>query len=570
MPDIDKKEFTKVQARSNARKTVVAFIVIVVVSFICFIPDLKNDLLEWDDAEYVLMNGHIQTLTAETVLWAFTEFHMYTWMPLTQLSLALDYALWGVDPMGYHLTNNIIHSVNAGMFFLLCFALLKRYLAVRIPKNEKHAFLDERSALYSALLAALFFAIHPLRVESVAWIAERKDVLSMFFGIPAVLAYILHTRASVAQMGTPAAKRFFLTSPYYWFSIVLYGLSLLSKPTLVTLPLVLLIIDGFPLKRLEKQNIPEIIYEKALFLLFAVFASVMTMRSQAPVMVSFEDADILPRILNACKSIMAYMGLMIWPVDISPFYLHPMNTAHLDIEYILPIVLIISITVCCALLAKRRPVFLVIWLIYVITLLPVLGIVQVGAQAMAARYTYLPGLPIAILVALCMTAAVVRLSGSPAFLASTIGVALVLVFNCYYTVQHISFWKNDVVLWTRVIDLQPHFSGRAYFQRGGAYRSKGELGKALADTNEAMDIATRKKHKTMQSIYLLRARILKDMGDIDGAIADYGNTIRSAQAAHDPNLSAYYSERGNTYVEIGRTDLGDRDYELAKIGRQEK
>lgn len=549
----------------NVMKPFGTFIAVVVVSFLIFIPDLRNGFLyTWDDSVYIVYNENIRELSGGTILWAFSTNYADYWAPLTWISLAMDHALWGLNPLGYHLTNNLLHAMNAGMFFLTCLTLLKTYLAIGHQAGGKPGIFNRDRALYTALLAALFFAIHPLRVESVAWASERKDVLSFFFGIAAALLYLKHVEGIGSQLRSSDDRLVFASTGYYWLSIASYGLSLLSKPMFVTLPVVFLIFDWFPLRRLQRTALKGVLLEKAPFIVLSATAAVITALVHSSTLVPSELSPISSRILIAGKAVISYMWLTLWPVNLSPFHVHPGNILGMSLAYIPPILLVLAVTVCCALLIKRQPVLMASWLIYLITLLPVLGLVQGGLTETADRFTYVPGLPLSLLISLCVIALTARLSGSrTAVIVISSGTALLLLAGSYLTVRQISYWKDDISLWSRAIDVDPHFSGRTYFQRGRSYAAQGDYVKALEDMNEAFAIATRKKVKEMHPIYTERARILTRLGDLEGAIGDYTSAIESDSS---PSRLMYYRERGNLYQKIGRPDLAAEDFRRAGEG----
>jgi len=535
-----------------------AFIVIVLVTFLCFAPDLRNGFVyTWDDAGYIVENEHIKSLSFETLSWAFFSVYANYWAPLTWLSLSLDHAFWGLNPLGYHLTNNILHALNAGLFFLLSLQLLQSYATVHHTEDKRTFLYSFNHAFYCSLLAALFFAIHPLRVESVAWATERKDVLSLFFGIPAVMAYIKYTESVGKRPGTLT----FALSPHYWFAVALCCLSLMCKPTLVTLPLALLVLDWFPLKRMQRTTAKTLLAEKVVFLLFAGVISAIVITAHEQTAMPFTESDVLSRVLIAFKSIMHYLWFMLWPLNLSPFYLHPGNVRFFSLEYTVPVFLFLIITAYSALLTKRKPVFMAAWSIYLITLLPTLGSAQASNFAMADRFTYVPSLPLSMMAALCLTSAVVRLSGSRVKAVPVLsGIVLLLLANTYLTVRQISFWENDVTLWSRAIEVKPHFSGRTYFMRGTSYAMRGEYEKALPDMNEAIAIAGRKKNSRMHDLYLERARILTHLRDYNGAIDDYTKALLSDSS---PKRSVYYWERGQLYKEQGIPSLANEDFRSA-------
>lgn len=541
-----------------------AIAIISVLTFFCFLPDLGNGLLEWDDAGYILENVRIQTLSAETVRWAFTEFCCNFWAPLTWLSLALDYAVWGPNPLGYHLTNNLLHIANACMFFFLSREFFAVYRAGTRPNVGGSVCHDETKVLWCSLLASLFFALHPLRVESVAWATERKDLLSLFFGLPALFAYIRHVRFCRAQPESMARRlHFFVFSPDYWLTFAFFCLSVLSKPMLVTLPVALLILDWFPFRRLPSIGWWRIAAEKVMLLFVSGVVSLISMKATQPSALSLAQSDLFSRTFNAFKSIAAYLWLTLWPVDISPFYVHPGNIAAITAEYASAVIFVIAVTVSCLVLIKRYPFALAVWLLYLVTLLPILGFTQVGPQAMAARFTYAPSLPVSIFVAVLFSMAIFRESASrPATITAGVAVGCILIFYCFVTIRHITFWKDDVTLWTRVIDLNPNATGRAYFQRSHAYSMRGDHRLALADINRALDIAMRKQYRALHEIYQMRAQISAKLGDFEGAIEDYSRALESAGGGERAML---YWARGEIYQRIGDSARAAADFAMGSV-----
>jgi len=506
----------------DATKTRLLFGGVVAITFVCFIPTLFNELLlTWDDNIGIVNNVQIRQLSLDTISWAFTTFYFRDWLPLVWISFALEYALWGLNPVGYHLTNNVIHACNAGLFALISLALCKLYLA----QHEHSTVLRGNRSYYCALLAALLFAIHPLRVESVAWAFERKDVLSLFFGLMSLLVYLRYVRLRAEGVASPSDLAF-LGNPWYWLAVSFYCLSLFSKAMLVSLPLVLLIIDWFPLKRFNLIQVKSALLEKTLFILLAGTTSAILMTVHAAGKMPLSQADMLSRVLIAFKSIITYLQLMIWPAQLSHFHLHPGNIHHIGFEYLFPIALFVVITVGSISVYKRWPVIPAVWSVYLITLLPVLGFTQVSSTAMADRYTYVPGLAISLLVALAIMTLAGKCSAS-LLLSNTVTVATVgvLLASCYLTVRQISYWKDDVTLWSRAIELQPHFSGRMYAERSAAYKDKGEFQKALQDMNEAITIATQKQRPKMEELYFERSSILQQLGETALATADYNYAL---------------------------------------------
>lgn len=523
------------------------FCIIWLLVFICFLPALNNSLLDWDDAAYVVDNVQVHSLNAATVKWAFGTFYLNYWAPLTMLSLALDYAIWGLNPLGYHLTNNILHSFCAAFSFLVCLELILAH--DKSSRENGQVGITDSYALICAGLAALFFALHPLRVESVAWVTERKDVLSLFFGLPALLLYLRYARAEAS-----AGKG------YYMFSLLFFTLSLCSKPLLITLPLILMVLDWYPLNRLQSAGATSrIAREKIPYFLLSCGTALLTMGAHK----AFDPVDTYTRVLNAFKSVVYYLWLTVWPISVSPFYVHPNAIHGLPTVYALSIVLIGIITLCCVKFIQRQPVLLAVWLIYLLALAPFLCITkQIGPQAMAGRFTYLAGLPLAMLCSLggcwcyCRSAKV-----RTAKVALAAGLFALLSTNVMLTLRDITFWKDDVTLWSRVIELYPD-TGRAYFQRGYARSIKGDYPLALADMERAIAIASGKGYRFMEELYLERARIYAKSGEFALAIADF---TRALETASGSNRGLILYERGTTYQKAGMSDLAEADARMSRM-----
>jgi hypothetical protein len=549
---------------SSSRARLAAFLLVVLTSLAVFAPALGNDLLLWDDAGYIWQNPHIQSLGWHTVAGAFGEYWCNYWAPLTWLSLAVDHAVWGLNPIGYHLTNVVLHAIDSGLFLLLSLQLARRHLAGS-PSRGRDPAERERLALWSSVLAVLVFAVHPLRVESVAWATERKDVLALFFGIPAIMAWIRHATPPVGP-AAPSARTLlgFSTSPHYWVAFVLFCLSLLSKQLLVTLPLILLILDWVPLDRLRRAEAARLVAEKAPFLLASFVVTLISLDAQGPQAMPLSQSGVTSRLLNALRSIASYLWLTVWPERLSPFYLHPGNITHVGPEYLLAAAVVLLVTAACAVLVRRRPLLMAVWLAYLTALIPVLGFTQVGPQAMAARFTYFASLPVSILIgAAIVTTLLDRSRRWKPLILGTAG-ALWLLTLAGMTVRHISFWKDDVTLWTRVIELSPHASGRAYAERSAGWVRKGQPLLALNDLDDALAIARSRGYGALHELYVERAMILSSLGQPSEAIADYTRALASARGEARAGV---LMGRGSAYRELGEEALAAADFEAAAAGR---
>lgn len=342
----------------------------------------------------------------------------------------------------------------------------------------------------------------------------------------------------------------------------MFVLSLCSKSLMITLPAVLLILDWYPLKRLTREGIRRVCLEKVPFLIMAGLVSVITMKAKTLEIAGHSQVDGFTQLLNASRSISAYLFLTVWPLNVSPFYVHPGTIPTLTSEYALALTVVIVISICCFALAKQKPLFLAVWLIYLILLLPFLGFPQVGPQAMAGRFTYAAGQPLALLTVIgIMSVRRAYARSRVVFACVALFMVMVLSMNCYLTVRDISYWKDDVSLWTRVINLYPN-TGRAYYQRFLAYRKNGEVQHAQSDINTAIAIATRKNYNAMHELYRARAILLSESGDFSGAVADYSRALQTAQG--QARTMILYN-RGVAYSKSGNTELADEDFRMAGV-----
>jgi hypothetical protein len=368
-----------------------------------FRPALQNDFAGYDDDEYVTRNLHVNTgLTRENVRWAFTAVHSNNWHPLTWISHQADSSLFGLAPRGHHAVNLLFHIANTVLLFL--------WLSGMTGVGGRSAFV------------ALIFGLHPLHVESVAWIAERKDVLSGFFGLLALLAYTSYARK-------PGVVRYLAVA-------ALFTLGLLAKPMLVTLPLLLLLLDWWPLGRGLR------ILEKLPLFALSGLSAVATLwaQRQSGAIAGIGGLPPSARLANAGVSYVRYLWKTVWPVDLAVFY--PLNAIP-TWQVIASVAALAGITALVIALRKRSPWLATGWYWYLATLLPVIGIVQVGMQAMADRYMYLPMIGLLIAVAWSAVALNPRVAAAAGVLIA-IGCAAV-------TSRQIPVWKDGLILFTHAI-----------------------------------------------------------------------------------------------------------------------
>jgi len=352
-----------------------------------FWPTLGNDFVQYDDQDYVTQNPHIlRGLSWEGFRWAFGEAYAANWHPLTWISHALDVELFGLNATGHHLSSLLWHAANAVLLMMLLQSLTRQ---------------TGRSFMVAGL-----FALHPLRVESVAWVAERKDLLSGFFFLLALLAYSrfvsLSRNATDAEgrfgKGEPASPRFsFRPIGFYILALVCHGAGLMSKPMVVTLPFVLLLLDYWPWGRLKSlgpndpwRAVARLLLEKAPFFLLSGVSAVVTLQVQAPAKLYFAGLPFSLRLANAVVACARYLGKTLWPADLAVFYPHPGRWPNATV--LIATVIILGLSAGLVVWGRRRPWLAVGWLWFVGMLVPVLGLVQVGVQSMADRYTYLPSI----------------------------------------------------------------------------------------------------------------------------------------------------------------------------------
>jgi len=435
----------------EANKTLkVAICIFLMVATFCIYSQVQDhEFINFDDTLYVTENLNVQAgLTSESVEWAFATYAYAGWSPVTWLSHMLDYQLYGLHAKGHHLTNLFFHIANA----LLLFMVLHRMTG----------------ALWQSGFVAAMFAFHPLNVESVAWVAERKNVLSTLFWLLTMWAYI-HYAAK------PTVKR-------YGLVFLFFTLGLMSKSMLVTLPFVFLLLDYWPLRRLKfgqergssevsekntakRSEVFRLVLEKIPLFLLTIGLSIVTFIAQKSFgMLSYaENLTFSARLTNAMVSYLEYLGKMIWPSGLSILYAHP-EYSLAAWKGILSGMALVGITIISIRLIRKAPYFAVGWFWYLGTLVPVIGIVQVGGQAMADRYSYIPLIGIFIIVAWGVPELISKWRYKEKVLSISVGI---IVFTLLITTwRQVSHWKNSITIFKhaiRVTDKKyPHFASIHY------------------------------------------------------------------------------------------------------------
>lgn len=407
-----------------------------------------------DDPGYVSGNPHVTAgLTWSGFVWAWTTGTLANWHPLTWLSHMLDVQLFGLQPGWHHVTSLVLHVVNT----LLVFALFVRMT----------------SAVWRSACVAALFAAHPLHVESVAWISERKDVLSALFWLLASLAYVSYTRRR-------GARRYALT-------LSLFALGLLAKPMVVTLPAALLLLDYWPLRRVNTgrlwPSLRALCVEKLPFVALAAASGVITLlvQRQGGAVSGLGALPLTVRVTNAFVSYVRYLGKMFWPVDLAVFY--PYDRAMSIWLGLGALVALAAISAIVVRAASRAPYLLFGWLWYVVTLLPVIGVVQVGTQAMADRYTYLPLLGPFVMVVWGLHALAARRLELRVLVGAAAAAALLL---CGAAARaQVGVWKDNETLWTHTLAVTRD-NYRAEYAVGTILGQQGRTAEAIAHFTEAV------------------------------------------------------------------------------------
>jgi tetratricopeptide (TPR) repeat protein len=526
-------------------------------TFLVFLPALQNDFVNWDDNEYVYENPFIRTLDARFFRWAFFDFYAANWHPLTWISHAADYALWGLNPLGHHLTNNILHAINASLVVFLVIGLLEALKTRPRRKSEPGPLTSERGILVAGAATGLLFGIHPLHVESVAWVVERKDLLCGLFFLLSLLSYMSYIDDADKQK---AGSVQFLNKRYL-ATLGFFALALLSKPMAVTLPVTLLILDWYPFQRTRSRKALRTLFiEKLPFFALSLASSVITILAQSSKksLFSLETISFSTRVLVGAKALVLYLGKMIVPVHLFPLYPHPQNLSF-SLQNLFPVLLVIGITIACVGAAKKQKLWLTVWCYYGITLLPVLGIIHVGNQAMADRYTYLPSLGPFLVMGLAAallyekgTASPWNLIVKPVAAAAAAGVLIVV---SYITLQQIGVWKNSFTLWSSIIEKEPGKTFIAYINRGYAYNTAGLYDSAIEDFNEALTI-----NPDSLEAYNNRGLAYNMKGSFDKAIGDFNRAL-----AIDPNYDKAYNNRGISYNQKGLFHKAIEDFSKALV-----
>jgi tetratricopeptide (TPR) repeat protein len=487
-----------------------------------FLPCVWNDFSNFDDPAYVLYNGHIhQGINWSLIRWAFGSFYAANWHPFTWLSHALDFTLFARQAWGHHLTSVLFHSANVTLLFLI----LRK----------------ATSCTWRSAAVAILFGVHPLHVESVAWVAERKDVLNTFFALLTLLAYFQWTENRERR-----------SKIWYFAALFCFALSLGSKAMSATLPLLLLLLDYWPLNRVRSiKSFRGLVIEKIPFFALSLAVAGITVAAQNSGHAIKLDVPAAIRLANAIVSVARYLGKLFWPRDLIVFYPYevPSWTA---IE--LSILLVVGLSTATLVWRRKLPWFFVGWWWFLISLIPVIGLVQIGAQAMADRYMYWPS--IGPFVAIVWTASYFTKRSRklrPALAAPT---CLLLIGAAAVTERQITFWRNSETLFQHAIAIAPE-NPVAHLNLGVALRERGAVSEGLSHLREAVNLLP-----VDPDNHLNLGIALHQNGDLPGAISEFQIALQlkpDSDKAH-ANLARAFQEQNDfagatsEYLEALRLD----------------
>ncbi len=405
---------------------------IAVATFVAFIPALSAGFVTWDDDRNFTDNFNYRGLGVSQLRWMWTTFHMGHYIPMSWMTLGLDYELWGMNASGYHFTSVVLHAINAAVFF---------HLARRLVRLAGVDLVDVRATAVPAL-AALWFAIHPLRAESVVWITERRDVLSLLFVFASILAYL-----NFAEEGSSRRR-------WYWTSVLLYVCALLSKATAMSLPAVLLLLNAYPLRRIGGDKTDwtgaarRVVLELAPFALLTAATVVLSIVALKPP----GQLALSGKLAVSAYSLSFYLWKTIAPSNLAALYEMPERVDPLAPMFLASYAVLLCLA-CLTWALRRHTGALTAWAVYLVMILPMLGIVQNGPQIAADRYTYHSAPALALLLAGALASAARRRAG----VVVGVGAATVLCFSVL-TWRQAGVWRDSRALWQRVLSVNERSS----------------------------------------------------------------------------------------------------------------
>jgi tetratricopeptide (TPR) repeat protein len=531
----------KIQYKKPVSRPRFIALLLVLGTLAIYLPAAHHGFTLYDDNDYVTENPMVENgLTWAGVKWAFTTWHAANWHPITWLSHMADCQLFGLDAGMHHSVNVLFHAANSVLLLLL----LLRWT----------------NALWSSAFAAALFAWHPLHVESVAWIAERKDVLSTFFALLTLLAY---TKAAAKMSNVECRMEsrrpvghslFVIRHSGYWLALVCFALGLMAKPMLVTLPFVLLLLDYWPLNRIRNsefgiRNFMKLLLEKSPFFALSAASCIVTFLAQhrGGAVASLENVSLHYRLENVPVAYADYLLKMIWPAQLAVFY--PLNLPSW-LEVAAALVMVAAISWLAWRMRRPRPYWLVGWLWFLGTLVPVIGLVQVGGAALADRYTYFPSIGLFLAVAMGARDGAKRFQFSTRVVGTIAG--LVLAACLALTCRQLNFWRDDITLFRHAIAVTKN-NDTAHLNLGFALEKAGLKTEALAEYRASLKLNP-DRAETHNNL----ANLLDDTAHPDEALAEYQEALRI-----NPGHVASHINFGTALAELGRFDEAMKQYATA-------
>ena len=539
-----------------------------VITFLVFLPGLWNGFVEWDDQVNLYENLDYRGLTWPQIRWMFSNVLMGHWIPLTWLTFGLDYVVWEMKPFGYHLTSLLIFAANAPAFYFVALRLLRRATSFGEPVLR-----------LSAVTATLFFALHPLRAESVGWATERRDVLSGLFFLLTVLMYLK------AQDQSGTRRRWILAG-----SVGLYVLALVSKGSVMILPPALVVLDIYPLRRLGGRwrewlgpAARAVWLEKIPFAVLGIAGAAVTYYAQNAnsFITPLERYPMSARPAMVFYSLWFYFEKTMLPMGLSPLYELPVRVSLLDRQFLLPALGVIAITATVVLLRRRWPAGIATWAYYAIALGPVIGIVHSGHQLTNDRYSYLPCIGFALIVG-AAAGAIVRAAGTgelrPSLAKATIGLMVVWLGGlAYLSAQQVQIWRDTESLWRYALEVDSDCSicrgnlGVNLLRRGYQQAANDEFERVKAlrpDTKKVylqigyMYAMQGKFSQAVDNFKVYTARYPNDVDGLNNLAAALVNNKRAGEAMEPLQRAMKLKPRyAVTHISLGFAylDLGDKE-----------
>jgi protein O-mannosyl-transferase len=531
------------------RAKIAISVCIVVAILIAYEPIRHNNFIIYDDQNYITANPHITEISPESLTWAFTQSHAANWHPLTWLSHMLDYQLFKLNPLGHHSMNLLLHIINA----LLVFWLFTKF----------------SDSIWAGAFFAAIFALHPIQTESVAWAAERKTVLSGLFWLLTIAAYFKYTKKQNIKN--------------YIILFFTYCLCILTKPVVVTLPLVLLLLDYWPLNRVEwKKSDLKLVVEKIPLIFLSVFLGIVTFISQKQygAVASFQNTPFINRFLNMFVSYMRYIGKMFWPSKLAVFY-PPLTSDFPKIIILICVTLFILLSIICIYTGLRRKNIMTGWLWYIGTLIPMIGLIQAGAQSIANRYMYISMLGLLIIL---ISPIKYLINNRPRLF--TVLALIILPVLILLTRTQVKHWQNGITLFEYALNVTKnnYMAENCYSialfdtgRRDEAIRHLSELVKKYplyAEARNNLGQFLLKQGNVKESVECFEelikqnyvsAQVYHNLGAALMMLKEYDQAILNLSKASlsDPANADIYLKLGAAYLQIGKYSPAIGNWEKA-------